>query len=123
MDGHAFCRAVRSDPDTDFLPVILLTAEASPEGRLKGLEGGADDYITKPFEPAELLARDPQPAARPPRLKARFATQPSASPACLRARGTCPRPTPFSLVEAASVLDRDGHDEAFDVTALAGGAG
>ena len=77
MDGYAFCRAVRSDPDTDFLPVVLLTAKAGPEGRLEGLAEGADDYLTKPFQPAELLARIRNLLHGRERLKARFAAQPA----------------------------------------------
>jgi signal transduction histidine kinase/DNA-binding response OmpR family regulator/ligand-binding sensor domain-containing protein len=57
MDGLALCRAVREDPELEFVPVILLTAAAETESRVRGLEGGADDYVTKPFEMRELLAR------------------------------------------------------------------
>jgi signal transduction histidine kinase/DNA-binding response OmpR family regulator/ligand-binding sensor domain-containing protein len=57
MDGLAFCRAVRSDPELEFVPIILLSAAAETQSRVSGLEGGADDYVTKPFEVSELLAR------------------------------------------------------------------
>jgi AraC-like DNA-binding protein len=57
MDGYALCRALKSDPETDFLPVILLTARAEAEDRLAGLTEQADDYLTKPFDVRELLAR------------------------------------------------------------------
>ncbi|HET9325480.1 MAG TPA: ATP-binding protein [Candidatus Eisenbacteria bacterium] len=57
MDGLALCRAVRGDPELEFVPLILLSAAAETQSRVSGLEGGADDYVTKPFEVRELLAR------------------------------------------------------------------
>jgi two-component system response regulator ResD len=55
LDGLEVCRRVRSDwPD---LPVVMLTALAEPEDRIAGLEVGADDYVTKPFSPRELVLR------------------------------------------------------------------
>jgi CheY-like chemotaxis protein/methylphosphotriester-DNA--protein-cysteine methyltransferase len=57
LDGHGLVRAIRADDELGFVPVILLTAAASPDSRIAGLEGGADDYLTKPFEMRELLAR------------------------------------------------------------------
>lgn len=57
MDGQALCEAVKSDAEIDFIPVILLTAKASRDSRLAGLEGGADDYLTKPVDLPELLIR------------------------------------------------------------------
>jgi two-component system OmpR family response regulator len=53
-DGLALCRDLRSRSS---LPVIMLTARSSPVDRIVGLEMGADDYVTKPFEPRELIAR------------------------------------------------------------------
>jgi signal transduction histidine kinase len=57
MDGHAFCRAIKSDVELRHTPFILLTARATSEMMLEGLEGGADDYMAKPFNARELLAR------------------------------------------------------------------
>jgi signal transduction histidine kinase/CheY-like chemotaxis protein/predicted Ser/Thr protein kinase len=57
LDGNELLRRLRDDPKTAPTPVILLTAKAGPEMRLEGLESGADDYLTKPFESRELLAR------------------------------------------------------------------
>ncbi|MBT9135420.1 MAG: Transcriptional regulatory protein SrrA [Firmicutes bacterium] len=54
MDGWEFCRQVRLGSRT---PIIMLTALTSEEDKLRGLEIGADDYITKPFSPRELVAR------------------------------------------------------------------
>ena len=54
MDGIDVARAIRRDSD---LPIIMLTARVQEEDRLHGLEIGADDYITKPFSPRELVAR------------------------------------------------------------------
>src|SRR3954469_17539069 len=72
LDGLEVCRAIRRRSDT---PVIMLTARGEEADRILGLDLGADDYVTKPFSPRELVARvaavprrtggEPVPAARP----------------------------------------------------------
>ena len=58
MDGLEVCRRVRSMPgEVGKVPVLMLTAKGDPMDRIVGLELGADDYLPKPFEPRELLAR------------------------------------------------------------------
>jgi two-component system alkaline phosphatase synthesis response regulator PhoP len=57
IDGLEVCRRLRTDPRTGRIPVIMLTARATEADRIVGLELGADDYITKPFSPRELVAR------------------------------------------------------------------
>ena len=57
IDGLEILRRVRSNPLTSFIPIIMLTGEKSPETQLDGLTLGADDYITKPFDPHLLYAR------------------------------------------------------------------
>ncbi len=76
MDGYALCRSLKSDPETDFLPVILLTARAEAEDRLAGLTEQADDYLTKPFDVRELLARIANIITMRRRLRERFAGAP-----------------------------------------------
>jgi DNA-binding response OmpR family regulator len=71
-DGHALVRALRGSPDTDFLPIILLTAHTGIDQRLAGLHGGADDYLTKPFDMRELDARVGNLIALRRRLRERF---------------------------------------------------
>jgi DNA-binding response OmpR family regulator len=56
-DGLDLLRILRSTPDAHRVPVVLLTARAGPESIVEGLALGADDYLVKPFEPVELLAR------------------------------------------------------------------
>ena len=56
-DGYGVFRELRRDPRTVNTPVIMLTARAQTEDRIQGLEVGADDYLTKPFSPKELMLR------------------------------------------------------------------
>jgi DNA-binding response OmpR family regulator len=56
-DGLDLCRELRAQTHTQRLPVLMLTARGEPTDRVVGLEMGADDYLPKPFEPRELLAR------------------------------------------------------------------
>lgn len=57
MDGLTVCREVRSDEETRRIPIIMLTARSQPHDKIKGLEDGADDYLTKPFSTKELALR------------------------------------------------------------------
>jgi two-component system alkaline phosphatase synthesis response regulator PhoP len=57
MDGLLVCQALRQDPTTASVPIIMLTARGEESDRIRGLELGADDYVVKPFSPKELTAR------------------------------------------------------------------
>ena len=57
IDGFEVCRRLRTDPSTAPVPIIILTARSAEVDRVLGLEFGADDYVTKPFSPRELVAR------------------------------------------------------------------
>ena len=57
MSGLELTRQLKRDKDTQEVPIIMLTARADESDKVKGLEGGADDYVTKPFSPRELVAR------------------------------------------------------------------
>lgn len=57
QSGHAFARKLRADSRTRDLPIIFITARAGEADKVAGLEAGADDYISKPFSPRELVAR------------------------------------------------------------------
>ena len=55
--GIEVCRRLRRDKTTAHVPIVMLTARGAEEDRIRGLETGADDYVTKPFSPRELIAR------------------------------------------------------------------
>ncbi len=57
LDGFEVCRRLKADPRTQFVPVVILTALREPGDKVAGAEAGADDFLTKPFERVELLAR------------------------------------------------------------------
>lgn len=57
LDGFSVCRALKADPEVADVPVIMMTARAEVDSRIQGLELGAHDYVAKPFETAELIAR------------------------------------------------------------------
>lgn len=76
MDGFEFTQRLRSNFETSHIPVILLTAYSSEEHQLKGIESGADAYITKPFSIKYLLARITKLLETRERLRRRFNTEP-----------------------------------------------
>ena len=57
MDGYSVCKALKRNADTELLPILMLTARGETSERVRGLEIGADDYVTKPFSPRELVLR------------------------------------------------------------------
>ena len=57
MDGFEVCRLIKADPSHRNIPVMMITSHADRENRIRGIEAGAEDYISKPFDMAEVLAR------------------------------------------------------------------
>lgn len=73
-DGYDITRLVRADPTLAGIPIIMLTARVEDTDKIVGLEMGADDYVTKPYNPREVVAR----------VRARLRGQPAAPPQILR---------------------------------------
>jgi signal transduction histidine kinase/DNA-binding response OmpR family regulator/sugar lactone lactonase YvrE len=78
MDGIEFCRRIKSEWQTSDIPVILLTAKASAESKIEGLEIGADDYLTKPFDSRELFTRIKNLLEQRKRLRDKYNKEPDA---------------------------------------------
>jgi signal transduction histidine kinase len=57
MDGFALCKAIKSDPDLKSIPIMLLTSLSDPQDVIKGLQAGADNFLTKPYEDTFLISR------------------------------------------------------------------
>lgn len=57
LDGITVCRTLKEDPKTQLIPIVIMTALDTPEDRIRGIEAGADDFLTKPVDDRELLAR------------------------------------------------------------------
>ncbi len=116
MDGLAMTREIKADPELAFVPVLMLTSRAAPEDTVRGLESGADDYLSKPFDSAELAARVAGLIASRRHLKARLektgpnTAEVSESPFMTRVSGLLeahlPDPT-FSVRDWADLLHMD----------------
>jgi signal transduction histidine kinase/DNA-binding NarL/FixJ family response regulator len=135
MNGYDLCRAIRRDPDLAFIPIILLTARESIENRLIGLEEGADDYVSKPFNVRELEIRIENLIASRQRLKASFLVAGAAAVAgssggagasedgsSVRS-ATAPSKHPSFVGRVREVIAAKLSEDDFDVDALAAALG
>jgi signal transduction histidine kinase/ligand-binding sensor domain-containing protein/DNA-binding response OmpR family regulator len=120
LDGYELCRSLKTDPDTDFIPVILLTARAAPEDRMTGLDGRADAYLTKPFDMQELRTRVRNLIEVRERLEIRFSN--GAPPAHLPPHAApvdVTSPDAVFLDQVREVVESCMEQEDFTVEALA----
>jgi signal transduction histidine kinase/DNA-binding response OmpR family regulator len=120
MGGVELCRALKEDPQTDFIPIILLTARAETEDRISGLEEGADDYLTKPFDIDALRARIDNLIRSRQQLRERF----SSPPLSIQAEAVSAVSMDREFLDAvrATIEARMG-DDAFTVDQLADAVG
>ena len=125
MDGQALCEAVKRDVDIDFIPVILLTAKASRDSRLAGLESGADAYLTKPVDLSELLILADNFIASRHRVRERLRASEHPLPSITLPVKQPPRDASAAALLAAfsAVLAAHLSDENFDVEAMASAMG
>ncbi|TAI47194.1 tetratricopeptide repeat protein [Flagellimonas allohymeniacidonis] len=77
MDGVELCKRLKSNLETSHIPIVMLTAKAGIQNKIEGLETGADDYLTKPFESQELLARVKNLIEQRKRLRERYSKKQS----------------------------------------------
>jgi len=115
LDGHGLVQALKEDRRTDYIPVILLTAKASPEEKLEGLGEGADDFVTKPFDMAELEARVENLISSRRRLRTRYRSERVLRPE----RVEVPSADAAFLESVRAVIEDNLHDEEFSVDDLA----
>lgn len=122
-DGFSLLKKLRDNPDTNFLPVILLTAKAEAEDKLQGLGIGADDYLTKPFSMEEVSLRVNNLIERQKRLQKHYAKQTEKEKTS--AKNLSPDVVEMSstdeqyLERVREIIQKYMHDENFSVEDLA----
>lgn len=119
FDGVELTRRLRADPETAAIGILLLTAKAGAEHAVVGLTAGADDYLAKPFDAAELLARVEALLAQMRRLQARLARQGLALAAPAPASAPVDRDDARWRERLDQVIATRLHDPEFNVEALA----
>ncbi|MAT53807.1 MAG: hypothetical protein CMN32_04955 [Saprospirales bacterium] len=115
MDGFQLCEKLKTDERTSHIPVILLTAKAGQQHKLEGLETGADAYLTKPFDEAELLLRARKLIEQRRKLREHFAAQPALKPTSVALPSTDQR----FLDKVAAAIEENMGNEFFSVEDLA----
>lgn len=119
MDGFQFCEKIKADVRTSHIPVILLTAKASGESKIEGLETGADDYLTKPFDAKELLVRVKNLIEQRRRLTERFQRDLKVQPKDI----TVTSVDELLLQKVIHIVDENMANDDFDTATLARQAG
>jgi signal transduction histidine kinase/DNA-binding NarL/FixJ family response regulator len=111
MDGVELCKKLKTDERTSHIPVILLTARADVENKIEGLETGADDYITKPFNIKELLTRSKNLIEQRKKLREKYTHQIDLEPGEIAVESADER----FLKRALEVIEKNMGDCDFDV--------
>jgi DNA-binding response OmpR family regulator len=112
MDGSELCLQLKTDERTSHIPVIMLTARASLDDKLRGLETGADDYVSKPFSMRELLARSINLIEQRRKLRERFGREITLEPGDIAVTSV----DEMFLQRAISIADKHISEEDFSVT-------
>ncbi|OJJ17252.1 hypothetical protein BKI52_31605 [marine bacterium AO1-C] len=115
VDGFELLQTLRGKTDTSHVPIIILSAKASFENRIAGLEKGGDDYLTKPFSPKELLLRVKNMLDRRDRMRemlVRSITQPNAP---IETSPEMNSQEEAFLQNAVEIIERNLHNTTFDV--------
>jgi signal transduction histidine kinase/DNA-binding NarL/FixJ family response regulator len=116
MDGYEVCSRLKQDEKTSHVPIILLTAKAAREDKIGGLETGADDYLIKPFDSAELLVRVKNLIESRQKLREKFGKElVSLRPGEVKVG---PSEQPF-ITKVVNVMQKNIGDEKFGVEELA----
>jgi len=111
MDGIEFCEKVKNDERTSHIPVIMLTAKVTLEDKISGLHSGADDYIQKPFNIAELKARISNLIEQRKKLRVRFGREITLEPREI----TITRLDEKFLNRAIEIIEKHMHNDLFDL--------
>ena len=119
MDGFELCEKLKTDERTSHIPVILLTARASDESKITGLETGADDYIVKPFNARELSVRVQNLIMQRQRLREKFSKKFDASPQDVAVTSLDEQ----FLARAIDIIEQNMRETSFDTTFLANSIG
>jgi signal transduction histidine kinase/AraC-like DNA-binding protein len=119
MDGVELCKRLKSDERTSHIPVIMLTAKATVESRIEGLETGADAYMTKPFNMQELQTRLKSLIEQRKKLRERFSKETDLGPSDIAVTSVDEK----FLNKAIQIIEQNLGDCDFDVTAMTGEIG
>lgn len=111
MDGFQFCEKIKTDERTSHIPVILLTARASGESKIEGLETGADDYLTKPFDATELRVRVNNLIEQRRKLRERFRREITVQPGDITVTSTDEK----FLQRAINIVEENISDSDFNI--------
>ena len=114
IDGTELCTRLKNDYRTSHIPIIMLTAKATPEDKLRGLQSGADDYISKPFNMPELITRISNLLSMRDKLKLKYDKF-----NILGAGNEIPETTDDRFMERViKIINSNLRDHAFDVGSL-----